>query len=107
MTELLLRYLIAFGGTCMTLIFTGMVLPRRYGLWSYPLVPALCGLSIFPKAAFGYYSAQTMAIDLVMMAVILLVLPALLFRASYWKCIGVSFYFYAINMLCDAMLSTS
>ena len=96
-------YWIGVCGNLMTLFFMGMILPRRWGLWSFFVATFLCGLSIFPRAYFGYYSAQAAMVNALLAVAMVLILPALLFRAAYWKCFGVNLYFYGLNMLCDAV----
>lgn len=96
-------FLTGFIGYFLTLLFTGMVLPRRLGKWIYPTAAVLCAMPTFVKATFGFRSDQAFAMDLILMVIIMFILPTLLFKGPYWKCVGVHLFFNALCGLCDIL----
>lgn len=93
MTENLIMYISGTFSTFLVFLCIGMVLQKRYGVWSCLLAAMFLDLILIPKFIFGFFTWQAVACSCVAFVLQIFVIPALLYRAVWWKRLLLSFYF--------------
>lgn len=93
MTENLIMYISGTFSTFLVFLCIGMVLQKRYGVWSCLLAAMFLDLILIPKFIFGFFTWQAVACSCVAFVLQIFVIPALLYRAAWWKRLLLSFYF--------------
>lgn len=91
--ENLIIYLAGTGSTFLMFASTGLVLPRRYGIWSCLAGAVLVDPALIPKFIFGFYSWQAILSSGLSFFLQMVILPMILYRAAWWKCICLALYF--------------
>lgn len=86
-------YLAGTASTFLMFASIGLVLPRRYGVWSYLAGALLVDLLLILKFIFGFFSWQALLCSGLGFILQMIVFPVILYRAAWWKCICLALYF--------------